>query len=104
MNPQQDNQVNMKDAYLRARKKTEDLKSFYMSLIIFCIVMPFLIYIWYKYSQDSIQWFWFPLIFWGLGIVFKGLKIYDKKVPFGKEWEQNKIEKYMREEENNTTL
>jgi len=104
MNSQPDSHPKRKDAYLRARKKTEDLKSFYMSLIMYCIVMPFLIYIWYRYSQNSIQWFWFPLIFWGLSIILKGLKVYGKKAPFGSDWEQNKIEKYMREEENNPTL
>ncbi len=92
----------LKDAYLRARQKTEELKSFYYSLISYFIVIPFLIYIWFEFTPYTIQWFWFPLAFWGLGLVIQAFKIYGKNTPFGDKWERKQIEKYMKEEEENS--
>lgn len=90
----------MDTAYLRARQKTEELKAFYFSLILYCIVMSGLIFIWYQYSSHSIQWFWFPLIGWGLGLVFQALKVFDKKIIFGRKWEEKQIKKYMTKDNN----
>lgn len=92
----------LKDAYLRARQKTEELKNFYYSLISYFIVIPFLIYIWYQFTPFTIQWFWFPLGFWGLGLVIQAFKIYGKNTPFGDHWERKQIEKFMKEDKENT--
>ncbi len=91
-----------KEAYIRARQKTEELKGFYYSLISYVIVIPFLIYIWYEYTPHSIQWFWFPLGFWGFGLLTQAFKIYGKNVPFGDQWEKKQIKKYMKEDEDNS--
>ena len=91
-----------KDAYIRARQKTEELKGFYYSLISYFVVIPILIYIWYEYTSFTIQWFWFPLIFWGLGLVIQAIKIYGRNVPLGDKWEKKQIEKFMKEEQKDT--
>lgn len=92
----------VKEAYLRARQKTEELKSFYYSLMSYCVFIPILVYIWYEYTPFTIQWFWFPTGFWGLGLVTQAIKIYGKDVPFGDQWEKKKIEKFMKEEKENS--
>jgi len=101
MDNQQSYDQRRKEAYIRARKKTEELKSFYYSLIGYVIVIPFLIYIWYEYTPFTIQWFWFPLVFWGFGLITQALNIYGKNIPFGDQWEKKQIKKYMKEEEEN---
>ena len=85
-------------AYLRAKEKTQELKSFYFSLFFFIIVNSGLVYIWYEYSGTNFQWFWFPIIGWGLGLFFKAVKVYDFNFLFGNQWEQRQIQKYIKNE------
>lgn len=87
------------DRYVRARKRVEELKEFYYSLLSYCIVIPFLIFIWYRYTPHTIQWFWFPMLGWGLGLAFHAYKVYVNDGMLGSNWEKRQIEKYMREEE-----
>lgn len=81
------------NTYSRAKKKVEELKELYQSLISYCIVIPFLIYINYTSSWDF-QWFWFPALGWGMGIAFQVFKVYGP----GINWEERKIRQYMEEE------
>ncbi|MEM6515811.1 MAG: 2TM domain-containing protein [Bacteroidota bacterium] len=90
---------NYNDKYVRARKRVEELKEFYYSLVSYCVVIPFLFYIWYRYTPDTIQWFWFPMLGWGMGLAFHAYKVFVNDSMLGKSWEERKIEKYMREEE-----
>lgn len=87
------------DRYVRARKHVEELKEFYYSLISFCFVIPFLIFINY-WTYWGFKWFWFPMIGWGIGLVFHAYKVYVNDGVLGRSWEQRKIDQYMREEEN----
>jgi len=89
----------LNESFMKARKRMEELKEFYMSLISYFLVIPFLIFIWYQYSRFTIQWFWFPLIGWGLSLCFQAYKIYGDNATFGRNWEERKIQEYMREEE-----
>ncbi|MFK7782475.1 histidine kinase [Psychroserpens sp.] len=87
------------DRYVRARKRVEEMKEFYYSLISYCIVIPFLIFIWFKYTPHTIQWFWFPMLGWGMGLAFHAYKVYVNDGVLGNGWEKRKIEKFMREED-----
>lgn len=89
------------DNYLKAKKRVEDLKGFYYSLLSYVVVMPFLIFIWYKFSRYTIQWFWFPLIGWAISLVFQAYKIYVDDGAFGAKWEQRKIKEYMDKDNQN---
>ena len=55
--------------YLRAVERVEEIKGFYSSLIAYCIVIPFLIFINLKYVPQF-HWFWFPIMGWGIGLTF----------------------------------
>ncbi|WP_431135070.1 histidine kinase [Psychroserpens mesophilus] len=87
------------DSYVRARKRVEEMKEFYYSLISYCIIIPFLIFIWFRYTPHTIQWFWFPMLGWGMGLAFHAYKVYVNDGVLGSGWEKRKIEKFMREEE-----
>nr|WP_321228457.1 histidine kinase [uncultured Psychroserpens sp.] len=91
--------TNFDDRYIRARKRVEEMKEFYYSLISYCIVIPFLFFIWFRYTPNTIQWFWFPMLGWGMGLAFHAYKVYVNDGVLGNGWEKRKIEKFMREEE-----
>jgi sensor histidine kinase YesM len=78
------------NAYFEAKQKVENLKEFYGSLISYCVVIPFLIFINLRYSPHF-QWFWFPMFGWGFGLVMKALRVYG----FSSKWEERKIQEFM---------
>ncbi|MFI1772328.1 2TM domain-containing protein [Thalassobellus citreus] len=86
------------DSYLRARNHVDELKGFYYSLISYCLVIPFLIFINYKTSWDF-HWFWFPMAGWGLGLIIQGFRVFVNDKAFGRRWEEKKIKEFMQDEE-----
>jgi len=92
-----DTQQNNK--YIRAVERVEEIKGFYASLISYCIVIPFLVFIYFKYTPNSIQWFWFPALGWGIGLLFQGFKAFNYNPILGSDWEERKIQEYMNEED-----
>ncbi|WP_115461486.1 histidine kinase [Winogradskyella aurantiaca] len=94
-------QQEIDDAYVRARKRVEELKGFYYSLISYIVVIPLLVYIWYTFSRFTIQWFWFPAIGWGLSLIIQAYRVFVDDGALGASWEKRKIEEYMRKEEQN---
>lgn len=93
------NQNNI-EKYLAAKKKVENIKGFYGNLMSYILVNLFLLFINLKYSPEHI-WFFWPLIGWGIGVVIHGMKVYDYMPFLGKDWEEQKIIQFMKEEENN---
>ncbi|MBS9803329.1 2TM domain-containing protein [Bacillus cereus] len=81
------------ESYLRAKKRMENLKAFYIHLTIYILInlMLFLINV---TSDSSKLWFLYPLGGWGIGIVIHGLTTFPFGI-FGKEWEERKIKEYM---------
>lgn len=86
--------------YVNARKRLEKLKEFYTSLVAYVIIIPFLIFINF-YTYSGFQWFWFPMIGWGIGLAFQAFEVYGKNKYFGKAWEDRKIREFMEEESTN---
>jgi len=83
--------------YIRAVERVEEIKGFYSSLIAYCIVIPFLIYINLKYVPQF-HWFWFPIMGWGIGLIFQGFKAFAYNPFLGRNWEERKIQEYMNED------
>lgn len=94
-------QNRLDESYVKARKRLEELKAFYGSLASYCIVIPFLVFIWYRYSSYTIQWFWFPLIGWGLSLCFQAYRVFFDNAALGANWEERKIREFIQKEENN---
>ena len=87
--------------YENARKRLENLKGFYWSVIAYIIVIPFLIFINFKTSWNEHKWFFYPMLGWGIGLAFQAYEVYGKDKYFGKSWENRKLEEFMKEEEAN---
>lgn len=83
-------------AYLRAVEHVKKLKGFYGNLISYCLVISFLIFINLSYSANF-QWFWFPLLGWGMGLTFHGLEVFG----YGKSWEERKINEILNKDNQN---
>ncbi|WNM20330.1 2TM domain-containing protein [Flavobacterium capsici] len=83
------NKYNENMAYMKAKERVEKLRGFYSNLISYCCVIPLLIFI--NLRTTSFQWFWFPMLGWGLGLTFHALETFG----FGKSWEEKKIQEIM---------
>lgn len=83
-------------AYTRAKERVEKLKGFYGNLISYCIVIPILIIVNLS-SPHPFQWFWFPLLGWGMGLTFHALEIFG----YGKNWEEQKIQQILNKNKSN---
>lgn len=89
---------NEQEAYHRAKKRVEDIKGFFGNLVSYCVVIPFLIFINYKTSWNY-QWFWFPMLGWGMGIIFHAFGVFG----YGKDWEERKIKEILEKDQHTKT-
>ncbi len=87
-------QYTEESAYLRAQQRVREIKSFYGNLITYCVVIPLLVFINYKTYWDF-QWFWFPLLGWGMGLTIHGFSVFK----YGRAWEEQKIREIMQKEQ-----
>jgi hypothetical protein len=83
-------------AYLRASEYVKKMKGFYGNLISYFFVISFLIFINLSYSANF-QWFWFPLLGWGMGLTFHGLEVFG----YGRSWEERKINEILNKDNQN---
>ena len=94
-------------AYKEAKKRVDQLKGFYVHLLVYVIINGFfslnvVIREYFKgvSIQDSMENFsffslWF---FWGIGLFFHGLGVFKSNFLFSKEWEQRKINAIMEQD------
>jgi hypothetical protein len=91
---------NEEDKYYLAKKKVEELKGFYGNLLSYIIVNLVLIFI-NLYTSPNYLWFFWPLLWWGIGVVFHGFKVFTVLPVLGKDWEEKKIREIMEREKEN---
>lgn len=84
------------NAYLRAKKRVAELKGFYINLTSYCIVIPTSALINYNIFW-GFQWFWFPMLGWGLGLSFHAFGVFG----YGKSWEERKIQELLNKDKTN---
>jgi hypothetical protein len=88
--------INEESRYLNARKKVDKMKEFYSSLTAYLIVIPLLAFINYK-TYWGFKWFYFPMIGWGIGLLFHFLDAFGYNWFLGRNWEEKKIQELMNE-------
>ena len=84
-----------------ARKRVEEIKGFYSHLLVYILVNSFLLLI----ATDAFDgmsnlhvpnWGYFTTpVFWGIGLLFHGLYVFQFKSGFIKKWEERKIREIM---------
>ena len=90
---------NRENKYLRAKDRVAEIKKFYSNLISYTVFISFLAFINYYTNEWSYPWFLWAAFGWGIGLFFQALKVFQFNLLFGKNWEQRKIEQFMKEEE-----
>ena len=69
-------QMSEEQIYEEAKKRIEARRGFYSHLAAYVIVNVMLILIWAFVSDDAFPWFIFPLVGWGIGILFHFLGVF----------------------------
>ena len=101
---------NQNDSYSRAKYKVNRIKRFYNHLAAYIIVNSLILGI--KFFKnfnfgDSFSDVWVDInfygvwVFWGIGLAFHAFAVFGTDYFFGKNWEENKIKKFMEDDEHN---
>lgn len=85
------------ERYFKAKKQVEEIKAFYGNLIAYIVINIGLLILNLVTAPDHL-WFFWPLIGWGLGVFFHGLKVFNYSPFLGRDWEQQKIKEFMDKE------
>ena len=84
------------EALRRARKRVKDIRSFYISATMYCIVIPSL---WaFNLISGGKIWAHWATIGWGIGLTAHGLSVFAGRSFFGTEWEEKKVDEIMARE------
>ena len=92
-----ENKFKNEDRYYQAKKRVEEIKGFYGNLISFVVVNLGLLALNLATSPKYL-WFFWPLLGWGIGVFFHGMKVFNYMPFLNKEWEQRKIQEFMEKE------
>ncbi|MBC7522844.1 MAG: 2TM domain-containing protein [Flavobacterium sp.] len=85
------------ERYYFAKKKVTEIKGFYGNLISYIIFNGFFLILNLK-SDPSHLWFYWPLLGWGIGVIFHGMRVFNYTPFLGKNWEERKIKELMEKE------
>lgn len=84
--------------YKDAKARTLKVKSFYKSIVTYLVVNLVLLIINLVTSPENL-WFYWVLIFWGIAIGVQAIRLFIfPSASFGKEWEERKIDEYMKKD------
>ncbi|MBA7709967.1 hypothetical protein ES703_118894 [subsurface metagenome] len=85
-------------SYEKARKLVEEIKGFYVHLLVYITVNAGLFLI-NLVSSPGDWWFYWPLLGWGIGLLAHGVAVFGLRGFLGSEWEERKIRQIMEKEE-----
>ena len=76
----------------KVMESVRDIKAFYVHLMVYLIMVPTFFVI-DLMSSEGLQWAWWPVMGWGIGILSHGLTVFEVFNLFGAKWERKQIEK-----------
>lgn len=98
---------NNEEKYNRAKKKVKQVKDFYNHLTVYIIINVLLILIHMGLFQNGVFQLDYPTLsmfttpfFWGIGLLFHGLYVFQDSFTFFRKWEERKMKEYMEQDEN----
>ena len=92
------------ERYYKAKKRVEEIKGFYWHLVIYIAVNLFISVIRIFNEMDEGVSFFNALtdfgtyaiwLFWGIGIFFHALGVFNTNPILGKKWEEKKLKEFM---------
>lgn len=84
---------NNESKYKRAKERIGAIKSFYMNLLLYCMVIPCLAIL--NYNTTDFPWVLFPMLGWGFGLLAHGMSAFGFSPLWNKSWEHRKIQELM---------
>ncbi|UCD19140.1 MAG: 2TM domain-containing protein [candidate division WOR-3 bacterium] len=90
-------QKKKQERYDSAKKRVEELKSFYSHLSVYLAVNAGLFLLDILTSPEDL-WFYWPLIGWGIGLSIHWLSVFGMQKILGKDWEERKLRELMDKE------
>lgn len=92
------------ERYIRAKKKVEKIKGFYIHLTVYVLVNLFILGMkfYHDYLDGDNFWEWnsfSTVLFWGIGLTIHGISVFGFDTLFGKNWEERKLREFIDEEE-----
>ncbi len=90
------------EKYIRAKKRVERLKGFYIHLSVY-ILVNIMLFIINLLSDTGNWWFLYPLSGWGIGVLIHGITTFAYG-NFGSDWEERKIKEYMEKDKHNKDI
>ena len=88
------------ERYYQAKKRVEEISGFYVNLIAYIVFNVFFLILNLVTSPNEL-WFYLPLVGWGVGVLFHGMKVFNYAPFLSKVWEERKIKELM-DKENQT--
>jgi 2TM domain len=76
--------------YAKARKRVEELKGFYVHLIMYLLVNAGLVVL-NLLTSPQYLWFVWPAFGWGIGVVAHGVSVLGAGRFFGSDWEEREF-------------
>ena len=92
---------NDQERYYQAKKKVEEIKGFYGNLTAYIVFNAFFLILNLMTTPEEL-WFYWPLLGWGVGVLFHGLKVFNYSPFLSKDWESRKIQEFIEQEKQNT--
>ena len=85
------------ERYYKAKKRVEEIKGFYGNLAAYIVMNIFFLIVNLLTSPEHL-WFFWPMIGWGVGVVFHAMKVFNYMPFLGENWEEKKIREFMDKE------
>ena len=98
-----ENKYQEEERYFKAKKRVEEIKGFYGNLIAYIVVNIGLMVI-NLLTSPKYLWFFWPMLGWGIGVFFHGMKVFNFMPFLGKDWEEQKIKEFMDKEKENKEI
>lgn len=92
-----ENDYQSEERYFKAKKRVEEIKGFYGNLTAYIVFNVFFLVLNLLTSPEEL-WFYWPMLGWGIGVIFHGMKVFNYMPFLGKDWEQEKIREYIEQE------
>ena len=85
----------MDEARKAAEQRVRKLRGFYSHLATYIVINGFLLLV-NLLTTPGTLWFYWVSLAWGLGLVFDAYETFFRRRFFGREWEERKVQEYMR--------
>lgn len=92
------------ELYNLAYKRVKRIKGFYVHALVYVLVNAFIIFSNFDRSNSGTEIFanwetWSTALFWGIGLSAHGLSVFGRDLLFGSDWEEKKIQQFMKKDQ-----